>query len=46
MPNWWHEGAFDLLCIVNSVAAAISLVGLHSIRQQLARKIIGTGQTD
>jgi hypothetical protein len=45
MPNWWHEGAFDLLCIFNSIAVAASLVGLHSVRQQLARKIMGTGPT-
>ena len=45
MPNWWHEGAFDLLCIVNSIAAAVSLVGLHSIRIKLAKLLTGTCAT-
>lgn len=46
MPNWWHEGAFDLLCIVNSLAVAVALGGLHSLRQQLARQFMGTGPTE
>lgn len=42
MPGWWHEGAFDVLCIINSVAAAISLIGLGSLRRKLSKLIADT----
>lgn len=35
MPDWWHELSFDLLCILNSIAAAAALVGVHSLRRQI-----------
>lgn len=44
MPDWWHEGVFDVLCIVNSIATALALVGLGSLRRKLAKLIEGNGR--
>lgn len=43
MPTWWHEGLFDVLCIVNSIATAAALVGLGSLRRKLAQIVKGGG---
>lgn len=43
MPAWWHEGLFDVLCIINSIAATVSLVGLGVLRRQLAKLIASGG---
>lgn len=40
MPGWWHEGLFDVLCLINSLAAAIALVGVHSLRRRLGKYLL------
>ena len=35
MPGWWHELTFDFLCIVNSVAAGLALIGVADVRAKL-----------
>ena len=35
MPGWWHELIFDWLCIVNSLAAGVALVGVADLRHKL-----------
>lgn len=40
MPGWWHEFTFDFLCIVNSVAAGLALIGVADVRHKL-QAVIG-----
>jgi hypothetical protein len=43
MPAWWHEGVFDVLCIINSIATAAALVGLGALRRKIAKLVEGNG---
>lgn len=41
MPSWWHEFTFDALCILNSLAAGLALVGVADLRHKLKAMIRG-----
>ena len=44
MPGWWHEGLFDVLCLINSLAAAVALVGVGSLRRTIKKHLAAVTQ--